>query len=224
MRLAADGQLVVVHDATVDRTPPPSAPFPPSAPPPWPRSTPGPPSRTGRPRPASPRLSEVLDLCAGRARLAIELKTDSPPAPGSGLRHPDRPAAGLKRRGAGGHPTSLRPPVALEIARRLGAGPAPGLHRRLRHAGLPGDGPPPGLPPGGYSPGAQLGRGRCGGRRPPACASSAGRATRRWTWRRLFLWGVDGITSDYPGRALTFLRARSRVSTEDDWDDDRDRH
>ena len=214
VRLAADGQLVVVHDATVDRTTTAAGPVSAfsaaalaaldarAAFPDW-------------PAPAGvPRLSEVLDLCAGRARLAIELKTDSPPrleAVCATL------IALLRLRGVERAVTLTSfDPLALEIARRL----APALPRAYI---------------GAYDTPAFLETAlRLGCRQAdmPLARSSAGTVRRAQAaglrvvgWQgnseadleRLLEWGVDGITSDYPGRALAFLRARG-LPTADDWE------
>jgi glycerophosphoryl diester phosphodiesterase len=214
VRLAVDGQLVVVHDATVDRTTTAAGPVSAysaaalatldarAAFPDWPAAA------------GIPRLTAVLDRCAGRVRLAIELKTDTPPrleAVCATL------IALLRARGVTRRVTLTSfDPVALEIAARLapaiprayiGAFDTPAfletaLRLGCRQADIP------------------LARGSAEAVRR---AQAAGLRVVGWQGNTeadleaLLAWGVDGITSDYPSRALAALHARG-ISTADDWD------
>ena len=125
VRLSADGRLVVIHDQTVDRTTDAAGPVSAytgaqlarldarAAHPDWPE------------RPGVPLLSEVLEGYAGRVRLAIEIKRDTPErlerVCAAVVEHVER-----YRVAAGVTVTSFDPP-ALEIMRRL----APALPRAL---------------------------------------------------------------------------------------------
>ena len=213
VRLSADGQLVVIHDQTVDRTTDAAGPVSAytaarlarldarAAHPDWPE------------RPGVPLLSEVLDGYAGRARLAIELKRDAPDrlerVCAAVVEHVER-----YRAAAGVTVTSFDPP-ALEIMRRL----APALPRALI---------------GAYDTPAfldtalrlecrqadvQLSRGSAEVVRR---AQAHGLRVVGWLGNTaeelaaLLAWGVDGITSDYPTRALAYLRQRGLPAT-DPW-------
>jgi glycerophosphoryl diester phosphodiesterase len=213
VRLSADGDLAVIHDATVDRTTDGTGPVAAftaaelsrldarGAHPEWPAPV------------GVPRLSEALDATAGRARLAIEIKTDAP-------ERLERVCAALveRLRGRASRRVTVTSfdPAALEIMRRL----APGLPRayigafdtpafletalrlECRQADVP------------------VARGA-----PEVVRGAQANGLRVVGWpgntedelETLLRWGVDGVTSDFPGRALSFLRARG-ASTADDWD------
>lgn len=178
VRLSADDQLVVIHDATVDRTTTATGPVAGftaaelaaldarAAFPEW-------------PTPAGvPRLADVLDAYAGTMRFAIEIKTDEP---GRLERVGGLLAAAIGRYGLLGRvAVSSFDPLALEIVRRL-------------------------------APDVPLGRGSA-----EIVKEAQANGLRVVGWlgntpedlERLLAWGVDGITSDYPSRALAFLGQR----------------
>jgi len=215
VRLTADEQLAVIHDATVDRTT--SATGPVSALtaaqlaqldarstfPEWPAT----PEPTG-----VPRLQDVLDVYAAHVRFAIEIKSDSP----------DR----LERVGAqvvehieryhllGRVAVSSFDRVALEIVHRLrsdvplafiGAFDTPEyLAAALRLGCAQVDVP---LKTGTVDVVRE--------------AHEHGLRVVGWQGNtpqdieNLLAWGVDGMTSDYPSRALALLRQRG--ITTGDW-------
>jgi glycerophosphoryl diester phosphodiesterase len=213
VRLSADGELMVIHDATVDRTTNATGPVASFTAPALARldargSCPTWPAVVG-----VPRLTDVLDAHAGAARFAIEIKTDAP----------DR----LERICAALIQTIERyqllprvtatsfDPVALEIMRRdapaiprafIGAFDTPSfLETALRLECRQAD--------------VQLSRGSAAVVRQ---AQASGLRVVGWQGNStddltaLLEWGVDGITSDYPSRALSFLHERG-YDTADTW-------
>jgi glycerophosphoryl diester phosphodiesterase len=213
VRLTADGELAVIHDATVDRTTDATGLVAAFTAAELSRLD----ARGGHPEwPAPvgvPRLAEVLDATAGRARLAIEIKTDAP-------EQLERLCAVLVERLRGRARSRVTvtsfDPAALEIMRRL----APALPRAFI---------------GAYDTPATLEtalRLECRQADVPVArgmvevvrqAQAQGLRVVGWLGNTeqdletLLRWGVDGITSDVPAWALAFLRARS-VPTADDWD------
>lgn len=221
VRLSADGQLVVIHDATVDRT----------------TGATGlvsgytaaalaqldaRGSHTSWPqRVGVPTLAEVLDAHAPPAhragappaRLAIEVKTDTP-------ERLERVCAALVEQidRHGIHDTvtvTSFDPLALEIMRRLapvlprayiGAYDTPAsletaLRLDCRQADVP------------LARGSQdmVHRAQAHGLRVVGWLGNS-----EAELEALVRWGVDGITSDYPTRAVAFLRARGLAT--DTWD------
>jgi glycerophosphoryl diester phosphodiesterase len=203
VHLSADGELVVIHDPTVDRTT----------------------NGTGRvadmtatelaqldaraafpewPEPAGvPPLTEVLDVVAGARHLEIEIKTATPERLERVVR---RLLALIERYGIGERTTvSSFDPVALEIVWRLAqrqrrgfiaefAGPADlETAFRLRCAQVD-------VPLKTGSPAVV------------AAAHAQGLTVTGWQGntvddlRTLLAWGVDQITSDYPSLAMAVLR------------------
>ena len=213
VRLSADDQLVVIHDATVDRT----------------TSATGAVSdltadelarldaRAAFPtwaEPAGvPRLAEVLDDYAGRVRFAIEIKTDTPERLGRVATHL---VAHVNQYGIAERTTITSfDPVALEIVRRL----APAVPRAFIGAFDT---------PSFLETALRLG---CRQADMPVARSSAEMVRRAklaglrvvgWqgntpeNLETLLEWGVDGITSDYPTTALAYLGAQG-VTFDDDW-------
>ena len=212
VRLTADGRLAVMHDATVDRTT---------------NATGSVGSFTAAqlaqldarggmawPQPVGvPLLDEVLDAYGQRARLAVEIKTDAPErleqvcAALVALLDAHRPRAVTA--------TSFDA-IALEIMRRLaprvprafiGAYDTPAfLETALRLECRQAD--------------IQLSRGSAAVVKQ---AQAAGLRVVGWQGntaehvQALIEWGVNGITSDYPGRAIGFLREHG-IDNVDDWD------
>jgi glycerophosphoryl diester phosphodiesterase len=205
VRLTADGQLAVIHDATVDRTTDASGPVSGftaaqlaaldarGAHPDWPE------------RVGVPLLSEVLEAFAREVRFAIEIKTDAPErlelVCAAVVEH-------VQRYGVTGSVTVTSfDPVALEILRRIapdlprafiGAFDTPAfLETALRLECRQAD--------------VQLSRGSAEVVRQ---AQAHGMRVVGWQGNTaehlaaLLEWGVDGITSDYPTFALGYLRER----------------
>jgi glycerophosphoryl diester phosphodiesterase len=213
VRLTADEQLAVIHDATVDRTTNASGVVSDftaaqlaaldarAAHPDWPE------------RVGVPLLGDLLDAYAGRVRLAIEIKTDAP-------ERLERVCAAVVshvvRYGiAAGVTVTSFDPVALEIMRRIapalprafiGAYDTPAfLETALRLECRQAD--------------IQPSRGSADVVRQ---AQAHGLRVVGWQGNTpedlaaLIDWGVDGITSDYPTRAIAFLREHGRSAT-DKW-------
>ncbi|MBI3974563.1 MAG: glycerophosphodiester phosphodiesterase [Chloroflexi bacterium] len=209
VRLSADEQLVVIHDTTVDRTTDASGPV--SA------FTAAELARldaragfAGWPAPVGvPRLVDVLDVYAGAVCFAIEVKTD---APERLERVCALLAAAIERyRLLGNVTVTSFDPVALEIMRRLaadvprayiGAYDAPAFLETARRLGCAQADVP-------------LARGSAAVVR---AAQAHGLRVIGWQGNtrddleKLVTWGVDGLTSDYPSRALAFLRERPHLS------------
>jgi glycerophosphoryl diester phosphodiesterase len=214
VRLSADDQLVVIHDATVDRTTDASGPVSAFTAAELARlDARGPYSEPSAPV-GVPRLSEVLDAVAGRVRLAVEIKTDAP-------ERLERVCAALvaplhDAAARGGVAVTSFDPAALEMMRRL----APSLPRAYI---------------GAYDTPAFLDtalRLECRQADIPLARGSAevvrearAHGLRVVGWlgntepeiEALLEWRVEGITSDFPSRALALLRARG-LPTADDWD------
>jgi glycerophosphoryl diester phosphodiesterase len=218
VRLSSDDQLVVIHDATVDRTTDgrgPVASFTAAELARLDARGPHTDASSSSSAPVGvPRLTEVLAVCAGRVRLAVEIKTDAP-------QRLERVCAALVEplgdaAGRGGVAVTSFDPAALEMMRRLapalprayiGAYDTPdfletALRLECRQADIP------------------LARGSA-----EAVREARARGLRVVGWlgnsepeiESLLRWGVDGITSDFPARALAALRARG-LPTADDWD------
>jgi glycerophosphoryl diester phosphodiesterase len=225
VRLTADGRLAVVHDATVDRTTDASGSVATLTAAELARID----ARAGHPdwpEPAPiPLLADVLASPAGRLRLAIEIKTDSPArlervcaALAEQLRsRTDRPAeaAGGARSGGAVTVTSFDP-TALELMRHL----APAIPRALIGAYDTPAFLETALRLGCRQADVPLARGSAGVVRQ---AQDRGLRVVGWPGNTeqdldtLLEWGVDGITSDYPTRAIASLHARG-VPHADDWD------
>jgi glycerophosphoryl diester phosphodiesterase len=213
VRLSADDQLVVIHDATVDRTTNATgsvANFSAAslsrldaraAHPAWPETA------------GVPRLVDVLAAYAGQVRFAIEIKTDTPErlerVATHLVRHVDHYAIGTRVTF-----TSFDS-LALENVRRL----APDVPR-----GFIGAFDTPSF----LETALRL---ECRQADMPVAKASAGEVRRAHEhglhvvgWQgntpqdieTLLEWGVDGITSDYPTRALAYLTRRG-VKLQEDW-------
>jgi glycerophosphoryl diester phosphodiesterase len=218
VRLTADGELAVIHDATVDRTTDATGPVAAFTAAELSRLD----ARGGHPEwPAPvgvPRLAEVLDATAGRARLAVEIKTDAPERLERLCAVLVEQLRGRARRSRARRRVTVTSfdPAALEVMRRL----APALPRAFI---------------GAYDTPATLEtalRLECRQADVPVArgtvevvrqAQAQGLRVVGWLGNTeqeletLLRWGVDGITSDVPAWALAFLRARG-VPTADDWD------
>lgn len=210
VRRTRDGRLVLMHDASVDRTTDGTGrvadltleqirgldgrgPF---------RAAPP------RPRAAVPTVEEVLDRAAGRCTVILEVK-GGPPGAGEGPVEETAAALAslLEGRSPRGLVVSSFSPAALAAVRRL----RPGLATALL------TGP-------GVDPASAVGAAREGGH--GAChlpdarvdraaverAHAAGLEVVAWTVdvparvRELSTLGADGVISDDPGRALAALR------------------
>jgi glycerophosphoryl diester phosphodiesterase len=213
VRLTADGQLAIVHDATVDRTTNAKGAVSDftaaqlaqldarAAHPEWPE------------RVGVPLLSQLLEAYAGQVRFAIEIKTDT--AERLELVCP-AVVEHVRRCGVESSVTVTSfDPVALEIMRRL----APELPRAFIGAYDTPQFLETALRLGCRQADVQLSRGSA---EVVKEAQSHGLRVVGWQGNTdehlagLLAWGVDGITSDYPTHGLAYLRERG-ISATDDW-------
>lgn len=214
MRLTADGQLAVIHDATVDRTTTATGPVADYTAAQLAQLDARAGLTDGWPEPVGvPLLSDVLRVYAGDVRFAIEIKTDTPDrleriCP-QVIEH-----VGCFRIAATVTVTSFDP-VALEIMRRL----APELPRAYI---------------GAYDTPAFLEaalRLECRQADIPVARGSAevvreaqAHGLRVVGWlgntpeqlHTLLSWDVNGITTDYPSTAIAYLRERG-ITSVDTW-------
>ena len=204
MRLTADHQLAVIHDPTVDRTTNAAGPVADftaaqlaaldarASYPAWPHPV------------GVPLLAQVLDAYAATVRLAIELKTDTP-------EHLERVCTllvgQLERFLPRAFTVTSFDRTALEIMRRL----APNLPLAYIGKYDTPDYLETAIALGCRQADIPL---RSGSPDTVAKAQAAGLFVVGWLGNTeadleaLAGWQVDGITTDYPTRALAFLRAR----------------